>query len=112
VSQETSYLLYIDRQIQSINEKWSATICPADAKGRSTTEVNTYFSFKGKYRNEILLATAIVEFQNKSGKYVQCRALLDSASQSHFKTERCVQRLRLFKTQTHASIQGTPSVNT
>jgi hypothetical protein len=41
-----------------------------------------------------------------------CRALLDSASQSHFITERCIQRLRLTKTQTHAAIHGVSNVNT
>jgi len=67
---------------------------------------------KGKPRNHILLATAIVEVRNKSGQYVPCRALLDSGSQSHFITERCVQRLRLPRTQTHTSIQGISNVNT
>ena len=38
--------------------------------------------------------------------------MLDSASQSHFITERCVQRLRLSRTQAQASIQGISSVNT
>ena len=105
-------LLHIDRQFQSVNDKGSETNGPADARGSSTAEVNTYCSFKGKPRNQILLATAIVEVQNKSGQYVPCRALLDSASQSHFITERCVQRLRLSRTQTRASIQGISNVNT
>jgi len=38
--------------------------------------------------------------------------LLDSASQSHFITERCVQRLRLSRTQTYAQLQSRSSVNT
>jgi len=105
-------LLHIDRQIQSINDKRSVTNGPADAKGSSTAEVNTYCSFKGKPRNQILPATAIVEVQNNSGYYVPCRVLLDSASQSHFITERCVQLLRLSRNQTHAQIQGISSVNT
>ena len=84
----------------------SVTNGPADSRGSSTAGVSTYSSVKGKTRNQILLATAIVEVQNKSGQYVPCRALLDSASQSHFTTEKCVQRLRLSRTQTHASIQG------
>jgi len=99
-------LLHIDRQFQSINEKGSVTNGHSDARGSSTAEVNTYFSSKGKARNQILLATAIVEVQNKSGQYVPCRALLDSVSQSHFITEKCVQRLRLSRTQTHASFSG------
>jgi hypothetical protein len=59
-----------------------------------------------------LLTTATVEVRNKAGQYVPCRALLDSASQSHFITERCVQLLSLLRTQTHASIQGISNVNT
>jgi len=90
----------------------SATNGPADARGSSTAEVNTYCSFKSKPRNQILLATAIVEVQNKFGQYDPCKELLDRASQSHFITEKCVQRLRLSRTQTHASIQGISSVNT
>jgi hypothetical protein len=105
-------LLHIDKQNQT-NDKRSTTTNPqADAKGITTAEVNTYCSFKGGPRNHILLATAIVEIRNKSGQYVQCRALLDSASQSHFITERCVQRLKLSRTQTHASIRGISNVNT
>jgi len=105
-------LLQIQRQIKSINDKETVTNDPADARGSSTADVNTYCSFKGKPRNQILLARAIVEVQNKSGQYVPCRALLDSASQSHFITEWCAQRLRLPRTQTHASIHSVSNVNT
>ena len=104
-------LLNIDRQIHSNNDKVSVTNGPAVAKGRSTAEVNTYCSFKDKPSKHILPATAIVEVQNKSGQYFPCGALLDSASLSHFITERCVQRLRLSRTQTHAQIQGISSFN-
>jgi len=38
--------------------------------------------------------------------------MLDSASQSHFITERCVQRLRLSRTQTYAQIHSISTVNT
>jgi len=104
--------LHVNRHTQpndkgSINNNQSA-----DAKDNPTAEVNTYCSLKGKPRNHILLATAVVEVQNRSGQYVPCRALLDNASQSYFITERCVQRLRLSRTQTHASIQGINNVNT
>jgi len=75
-------------------------------------EVHTYRTLKGKSRNHVLLATAIVEVRNKSGQYVPCRALLDSGSQSHFITEKCVQLLRIPRTQTHTSVQGISNVNT
>jgi len=71
-----------DRQYQSINDKWSVTNGRSDARGSSTAEVNTYCSFKSKPRIKNLLATDIVEVQNKSGQYVLCGELLDSASQS------------------------------
>jgi len=54
-------LLHIDRLYQSINDKRSVTNGPADARGSSTAEVYTYSSFEGKPRNQIQLATAIVE---------------------------------------------------
>ena len=78
----------------------------ANEQNNAPTEVNTYCTFKGKTQNQVFLATAIVELRNNSGQYIPCSALLDSASQSHFITERRGQRLRLSKTQTHSSIQG------
>jgi len=74
-------LCYADRQNQTTNDKGTTSNLPANAKGTTNAEVNTYCSFKGKPRNHILLATAIIEVRNKSGQYVPCRTLLDSASQ-------------------------------
>jgi len=90
----------MDRENQMVYNKSSTSNknLPADAKGISTAGGNTYGSYKGKPRNHILLATAIVDVKNKSGQYVPCRALLDSGSESSFITERCVQRLRLSRT--------------
>jgi hypothetical protein len=59
-----------------------------------------------------MLATAIVHVQNSFGQYVPCRALLDSASQPHFVTERLVQRLKLSKLKKRTSIQSISDVNT
>ena len=67
---------------------------------------------KGKPRNHILLANSHCWSADKSGQYVPCTALVDSAFQSLLITERCVQRLRLSRIQTHASIQGIRNVNT
>ena len=102
------------RQATSINLRLQITnnSPPADARGSSTADVKTYCTFKGKHRNYIRLATAIVEIQNKLGHSVPSRALLVRASQSYLITERCVQNLSLSRTQTHAKIQGISSVNT
>jgi len=107
-------LIHTDTQNQANRDSGSTTNndLSANTKGATVAEVNAYHTLKGKTRNHVLLATAIVEVRNKSGQYIPCRALLDSGSQSHFITERCVQRLRLPRTQTHTSIQGISNVNT
>jgi hypothetical protein len=88
-------LLHIDEENQPTTHKSFTSNEPtADANGASTAEVNSYCSMKSNSRNHILLATAIVEVMNKNGQFIPCRALLDSGSQTHFITERCVQRLK------------------
>jgi len=69
-------------------------------RNSTPAEANTYCSLKSKPVNHVLLATAIVEVRNKYNQYVPCRVLLDSASQLNFISEKCVQRLRLPRTQT------------
>jgi len=95
-------LLHLDSQTQATNNGFiTRNNQSTNTKGVTNANVNTYHTLKSKPRNHILLATAIVEVRNKSGQYVPCRALLDSGSQTHFITERCVQCLRLPRTQTH-----------
>jgi len=106
-------LIHLDTQNQANKDSGSTTKNKlSNTRDSKVAEVNTYHTLRGKSRNHVLLATAIVEVKNKSGQYITCRALLDSGSQSHFITERCVQRLRLSRTQTHTSIQGISNVNT
>jgi len=113
VSQETSYLAaHRQAKINQLMTRGLATNGRGVSRSNSPAEFNTNYSFKGKHRNQILLAIAIVEVENKSGQYVPCRELIDNASQSHNITERCVQRLRFSRTQTNAELQGISSVNT
>jgi len=107
-------LIHIDKQNQVTIDSGSTTNnnLSANTNGATMADVNTYHTFKGKSRSHVLLATAIVEIKNKSGQYVSCRALLGSGCQSHFITERCVQCLKLPRTQTHTPIQGISNVNT
>jgi hypothetical protein len=79
--------------------------------GTSKTNINLSCAFKGKPHTYVMLATAIVHVENSFGQYVPCRALLDSASQSHFVTERLVQRLKLAKLKECTFIQGISDVN-
>jgi len=107
-------LIHTDTQNQANRDSGPTTNnnLSANTKGATVAEVDTYHTLKGKSRNHVSLATAIVEVRNKSGQYVPCRPLLDSGSQSHFITEKYVQRLRLPSTQTHSSVQGISNVNT
>jgi len=95
-------LLHGNAQNSSASDRRPITNHNPSANQRSSTpaEVNTYCSLKSKPINHVLLATAIVEVKNKYNKYVPCRVLLDSASQLNFISEKCVQRLRLPRTQT------------
>jgi len=43
----------------------------------------------------VLLVTAVINIQNKSGSWVPCRALLDSGSQLHIITSRLAHTLQL-----------------
>jgi hypothetical protein len=107
-------LLHIDKQNQAVNANRTTTnnSSPAVTKGKTSAEGNTYHTFKGKPRNHVILATAVVEVGGKTGHYVPCRALLDDGSETHFITEKCVQHLKLPRTQRHTSIQGISNVNT
>jgi hypothetical protein len=101
-------ILHIAKQNQEASMNRSSSL----EQGAMGTSVNTCHTFKGNVRNHVLLATAIVEIKDKNGRYIPCRALLDSGSQTHFITEKCVKCLRLSRTQTHTSIRGISNVNT
>ena len=76
----------------------------------SQSDVTVCHTSKGKPSSQILLATAIVCVRNKCGQLVKCRALLDSASQGHFVTERLDQQLYLRKFKVHVPVQGVNEV--
>lgn len=54
----------------------------------------------------VLLATAIVLMQNRFGEHIQCRAILDSASQLNFITTRFANQLQLKTRRSHVAISG------
>lgn len=69
------------------------------------TPVVTCFS-KGKSSNQVLLPTALVSVESKTGQYRPIRALLDQGSQASFVTEATVQSLGLRKTAANLTISG------
>lgn len=54
----------------------------------------------------VLFATAVVCIQDQMNRPIQCRVLLDSASQTSFISDSCVRRLGLQKTESTTPIQG------
>ena len=95
-------LLHVYTQPTSASNKRPSTSHNPSANQRNSApaEANTYCSLKSKPINHVLLATAMVEVRNKYNQYVPCHVLLGSASQLNFISEKCVQRLRLPRTQT------------
>ncbi|XP_044264765.1 uncharacterized protein LOC123011414 [Tribolium madens] len=104
---------------------------PGDAKAQTSTfmEINkpsspstststqqTVSSFTNllpvNTRTTILLSTAVVEILDKVGAAHKIRVLLDSASQSSFITEKCVNRLRLLKQRLSFTINGLGDMRT
>jgi hypothetical protein len=112
VPKQTSHLVAFRQTQATNNDSSTKNNQSANTKGVTSANVNTNHTLKGKTRNQTLLATAIVDVRNKSGQYIPFRSLLDSGYQSRFITQRCVQRLKLPRTQTHTSIQGISNVNT
>ena len=79
----------------SNNERQSQSTRNEDNSSQSGVKV--CHTSKGRLFSQILLARAIIYVRNTCGQLVKCRALLDSASQGHFVTERLVQQLDLRK---------------
>lgn len=66
----------------------------------------SYCAMKSRIQPHILLSTALVKVKDGYGNFQTCRLLLDSASQSNFITESCVQRLGLRKINNPIPIVG------
>jgi hypothetical protein len=67
-------LLHVDKQNQAVNANRTTTKAssPAVTRDETSAEGNTYHTFKGKPRNHVILATAVVEVRDKTGQYVPC----------------------------------------
>nr|CAH7748166.1 unnamed protein product [Callosobruchus chinensis] len=66
----------------------------------------TLTSYSVAYNQQVLLSTAVVLVTDDTGKAHECRALLDSGSQSNFVTERLADKLELPKSSTNMTIVG------
>ncbi|XP_067142348.1 uncharacterized protein [Centruroides vittatus] len=69
-------------------------------------EVMSHMSKQSSGHRQVLLSTAVIQVRNFQGELQPCRALLDSASQTSFITERCAQQLRLKRKPSNVTISG------
>ena len=105
-------LLHLDSQTQAKNNGFpTRNNQSANTKGVTNANVNTYF----EGQTEKSHSTSNSYCWNKKQIWPICSLssiIRQWHSQSHFITDRCVQCLRLPRTQTHTSVQGIPNVNT
>ena len=66
---------------------------------------------EGDSETQVLLATALVNVQDQSGKQQVCRVLIDGGSQATFITESCVKSLGLKRGRTDVQISGISSTS-
>lgn len=85
-----------------LNSHSPTMITPSSSN--STTIAN--HSYPANNQNQILLSTAMVNIFDKNEELHQCRALLDSGSQSCFITERLVEKLGLNKIPVQIPVSG------
>lgn len=78
------------------NEKTNSSSKETVAESSAKSDVNITMSHCAtKGIIHALLSTAVILIRDSNGKYRKCRALLDSASQSHFMTNNLCQQLQL-----------------
>lgn len=75
----------------------------------STTATTSHCTTRDE--RQAILSTAVLLIADQNGHYQECRALLDSASQSHFMTRNLCQRLQLTTCKTNHQINGIGQTN-
>ncbi|XP_043262443.1 uncharacterized protein LOC122403154 [Colletes gigas] len=78
---------------------------PANEPQPSTSRVNVS-CLKTNSAAQVLLATAVVDIVDNRGQLHQCRVLLDSCTQSHFLTQKFVDRAKLKTEKVEIPITG------
>ncbi|KAJ8912395.1 hypothetical protein NQ315_013461 [Exocentrus adspersus] len=70
-----------------------------------TSNTSTYFT-NAKNNSQTLLGTAMVQVMDKFGNMHTCRAVLDSASESHFCTQELADKLQTHQDKTTMTVSG------
>ena len=111
-------LLHIDKQAESPESSettMSTTSTSAVAISMCTNSSSLHHTSLPtnnlKQIKKVFLATAVVLIKTNNGKYIPCRALLDSASQLNFITERLCQQLRIKRSKVNISISGISDIS-
>ncbi|XP_065368808.1 uncharacterized protein LOC135961242 [Calliphora vicina] len=91
------------------NDAQPENVANSDPNVASTSRA--FVNHSSSAKDNVILATALVQIKNKSGQYVLARALLDSGSQINFVTEELSQRLQLQKQERNLSLIGIGRTN-
>ncbi|XP_023311029.1 uncharacterized protein LOC111691852 [Anoplophora glabripennis] len=81
-------------------------LADTNCKTQGINSDTTSLTANVKVHSEILLSTALVLIKDKFGKSHECRALLDSGSQSNFLTKELCDRLQLSVRKTNVPVAG------
>lgn len=104
-------LLHVDKQLgEASNSNGESSDSKRDAESKSESSENSdslnlaLCSYKGE--PSVLLTTALINIENREGNWIQCRALLDNGSQSHFMTKELFAKLNLKKDKIDIPVKG------
>ncbi|XP_035439785.2 uncharacterized protein LOC118269018 [Spodoptera frugiperda] len=103
-------LLHLNRDVNTGNDSQvqdSATKSVVDSNSTNDSQIIACLSTdKIAKPSQVLLATALIQAESKTGQFMTVRALLDQGSQACFITEATVQLLRLKKSLVRGVITG------
>ncbi|XP_046811084.1 uncharacterized protein LOC124420834 [Lucilia cuprina] len=98
-------LLHINNTLNASNAEYSIESQSSAVEAQSSL-VSSSFNTPPGSPADVLLATAVVLVKNRSGSLVPCRAILDSASQLNFVTNRLANQLHLQTSKSLVTISG------
>jgi hypothetical protein len=104
VSTSTAYMKNEGQAVEGVSGEATHHV-RTDSSPPEITPIVSCFT-KGVVKEEILLATALVKAESKTGDYHVIRALLDQGSQASFVTEAVVQDLGIKKIPIQGTISG------
>ena len=104
--QRHNTMLHDDKQGSSTSEEVKTEPAATESTAENQPPRVSHHVNNNQHQSRVLLQTAIIRVQDGFGRYQDCRALLDSGSDSTFVSERLVQKLQLKQSKVALSISG------